>query len=552
MQNTRISLLVLVVTLAMTALLWVPMTWGFAEEPLPFRDPYTGEVTDEEVSSIHTDLAYALALAAGFSDDDAARILIWAQLVDSEQVGTGSQVKYHNCLGTFPTTPNPDDPGVCPSGKGAGAVIWPKSANSYNGSACTTSRFGVFSPFFHFPRTDNGELESIRNWAYGKSQVLNGYAAYAWGAQNAQVIDAACRYQMPVTIETGITAGSLEAFATYVHLLADSISHRNCITDLLNMDPPLTGIWGTHTIVKSREPRSCFYNPQNPSNDDEHGQEFGSGTGTDRSDDASKAVYDELVKRSYAREGKYYALDWNAPLTTMAGAPTLSEAAYNFIHNWAFRKDTGNEGEYAYSRRDYANQMATAIRAQRKVAPRTTLSGVSPSKSQTAGLGQNLTLTAKGKNFASDAIVRWNGEDLSTTFVSAKKLTAVIPAERIATEKSATITVFNPHGGGESKGKNFTCSYPTPSLKKLDPSGSAVNGPAITMTLSGKNFVTVSRVWWTLAKSTTELPVTYVSNTELRAAVAQELLVKAGKAKVQVETRGSKSRKSSKLTFTIK
>ncbi len=552
MKNMLIRRIALVAVLALFVPINVPMVWGFAEEALHFRDPWTGEVTDEEVSSIHTDLAYALALAAGFSDDDAARILTWDQLVDSEMFGIGAEVSHHNCLGVFPGSPDPDDPAVCPTGKGAGAVVWPKSANTYDGLACTTSRFGVFSPFFHFPRTDNGELENLRKWASGENPTLVGYAAYAWGSPTDQVIDADCRYQMPVTIETGIVAGSLEAFATYIHCLADSVSHRACMEDLFAMTPALPGIWGTHTILKTREPRSCFYNPQSPSNDDEHGQEFGAGTGTDRSDDAAKAVYDELVERSYAREGKYYAIDWNAPLSNMFGAPTLKEAAFNFIHTWGFQKDSGNKAEYAYSRHDYADQMVAAIRAQRKAAPRTTLSGISPTKSQTAGLGTSVTLTAKGKNFAADAIVRWNGDALGTTYVNAGKLTAVITADRIATEGSAVITVFNPHGGGESAGKTFAYTYPAPSLSKLNPTGAAVNGAPFILTLTGKNFVPVSKVWWTFNNAVTELPVTRISGTELRVPVTGAMLTAAGKAKVHVETQASKLLKSSKVTFTIK
>ncbi len=552
MKNIHVHRLAAIGVVFLLILANVSMSWGFAEEALHFRDPNTGEVTDEEVSSIHTDLVYTLALAAGFTDADAARILIWDQLVDSEQLGIGAKVTYHNCLGGFPDAPNPDDAGVCPAGKGAGAVIWPKSANAYNGLACTTSRFGVFSPFFHFPRTDNGELENIRNWAFGETQVLQGYAAYAWGTENAQVIDAACRYQMPVTIETGIQPGSLEAFATYLHMLADSISHRVCIADLMDMTPTLPGIWGTHTVLKTRDPKSCFYNPQSPSNDDEHGQEFGAGTGTDRSDDAGKAIYDELVNRSYAKEGNYYAIDWSAPLTGMAGSPTLQQVAFNFIHNWGFQKDTGSKGEYAYSRHAYADEIAAAIRAQRKKAPRTALNSISPTKSQTAGLGTQVTLTANGKNFAADAVVRWNGEALVTTYVSAGKVTAIIPANRIAAEGSAKITVFNPHGGGESGSKTFGYSYPSPTLSKLNPSGAAVNGSPFVLTLTGKKFVPVSKVWWTFGETTTELPVVYVSNTELKVPITAPMLGKAGTAKVYVETQGAKSLKSSKLSFAIK
>ena len=52
-------LLAVVVALSLGATLVL----AFAEEPLHFRDPYTGELTDEEISTIHDDLTYALGLA---------------------------------------------------------------------------------------------------------------------------------------------------------------------------------------------------------------------------------------------------------------------------------------------------------------------------------------------------------------------------------------------------------------------------------------------------------------------------------------------------------
>jgi hypothetical protein len=74
--------------------------------------------------------------------------------------------------------------------------------------------------------------------------------------------------------------------------------------------------------------------------------------------------------------------------------------------------------------------------------------------SATAG-GSGFTLTVTGSNFASGAVVRWNGSDRSTVFSSSTSLTASISATDIATASTATITVFNP-GSATSSPQGFT------------------------------------------------------------------------------------------------
>jgi hypothetical protein len=527
--------------------------WGFAEEPLYFRDPFTGVAGIEQVSSVHTELARALALAAGFNDADAAIMSIYNQLTDSMRFSsTNGMVYYTNCSGVYPPIPNPDDPAICPSGKGEGALIFPlyPSQTTY-GQPCVLARPGFFGPFFHFPRTDNGELENARKWAWGETRVLKGYAAFSWGTKGAEAIEGVCHYQMPMNIETGLEPGSLEAFGTYLHMLADSIHHRLCIADILALSATVPGLFGWPTLDPNREPKSCYYDWNNPSNYDENGVEFGSGNGTDRSDDASIAVYEELVRRSMAREGKYCPIDWNAPLIAMVGSPTLREACFNFIHNWAYEKETGNKGEYASLRRDYAHQMMDAIRAQRTLTHRPTLAGIAPARSQATGLGTNVTVTVKGRNMAPDAIVRWNGEALDATYVNPRKMTVIVPAAKIGSEGSAVITVYNPQGCGESAGKTFVYSYPSPALSRLNPGTAASGGPAFTLNLTGRNFIPLSKVRWTMGRVVTELPVTYVSPIQLQVQVTETMVTGKGAARVQVETAGDRILKSARLTFRI-
>jgi hypothetical protein len=57
------------------------------------------------------------------------------------------------------------------------------------------------------------------------------------------------------------------------------------------------------------------------------------------------------------------------------------------------------------------------------------------------------TLTVEGANFDTNAVVRWNGADLVTTFFSGTELTALVPAADVATVGTAQITVYNPASG---------------------------------------------------------------------------------------------------------
>ena len=82
-----------------------------------------------------------------------------------------------------------------------------------------------------------------------------------------------------------------------------------------------------------------------------------------------------------------------------------------------------------------------------------TLTTLSPS-SAAAG-GPDFTLTVNGSNFASGSVVRWNGADRPTTFVSATRLNATIPAADIAAAGTASVTVRNP-GGALSNALPFT------------------------------------------------------------------------------------------------
>ncbi len=92
--------------------------------------------------------------------------------------------------------------------------------------------------------------------------------------------------------------------------------------------------------------------------------------------------------------------------------------------------------------------------------PTPTLASLNPNSA--TAVGPSFTLTVNGTNFVNGSVVRWNGQNRQTTFVSSTQLTAQIPASDLATAGTAGVTVFNPApGGGVSNTANFTisCSY---------------------------------------------------------------------------------------------
>jgi hypothetical protein len=77
-----------------------------------------------------------------------------------------------------------------------------------------------------------------------------------------------------------------------------------------------------------------------------------------------------------------------------------------------------------------------------------------------AGSGP-LTLTVVGAGFSHGSVVAWNGSPLATQWLSARRLTAAVPATLLLQPGQAVVSVFN-HGpgGGMSPPSRFTVRDP--------------------------------------------------------------------------------------------
>jgi len=151
----------------------------------------------------------------------------------------------------------------------------------------------------------------------------------------------------------------------------------------------------------------------------------------------------------------------------------------------------------------------------------------------TAG-GPAFTLTVNGTGFASGAVVQWNSTALATTFVSATQLTATVAASLVATTGSATITVTE--NGVTSAGATFTIAAGQV-ITSLSPSSATAGGPALTLTVNGTGFASGAVVEW----NSTALITTYVSTTQLTAAVPASLIITPGSASITAMMAGTTS-----------
>jgi hypothetical protein len=177
--------------------------------------------------------------------------------------------------------------------------------------------------------------------------------------------------------------------------------------------------------------------------------------------------------------------------------------------------------------------------------PVPSLSSISPS-SATAG-SAGITLTVNGGNFIGGSIVRVNGSNRTTTFVSNTQLTATIPASDLATAGLLSITVFTPApGGGTSAAVTFTVNNPVPSISSISPNPVLALGGSFTLTVNGSGFVPGSVV----QVNGSPRPTTFVSPTQVTAQVSNNDILSVGQRTITVfnPTPGGGTSNSATLT----
>jgi hypothetical protein len=149
--------------------------------------------------------------------------------------------------------------------------------------------------------------------------------------------------------------------------------------------------------------------------------------------------------------------------------------------------------------------------------------------SATAG-SAGFMLTIKGTAFTPDATASWGTTPLGTIYVSPTQLIAAVPAGLIENTGTGSVTVSM--AAGTSAPSTFTINPAPPEISGLSSGSATAGGAAFTLTISGQYFTPASIAKW----GSTPLATTYISQTQIMAAVPASLIATPGAAAVTVST----------------
>lgn len=274
-RKWRRNLLLVTVTLLVAALFSLTLATALAwdEENLPFYDPLNPSYPingEESVSSIHFDLVGALAIAAGFSEQDAATIQLYSQMTDPGTFTAGGASYAFDADPTaFPMAPplsQATPSAACPDPQHTVEEVTMGGTGLIECPGCFTSRWGPYNIFFHFPHYDRAEeLGALESWAMGERGDLAAIATFGYSstvpftwtpvytiANVANIYEATACFitqTVPAANTGSIHSGSVQALGVYLHSLGDAWSHRECIEAADAQGEP----FGAHVTVKGPE-----------------------------------------------------------------------------------------------------------------------------------------------------------------------------------------------------------------------------------------------------------------------------------------------------------
>ena len=148
--------------------------------------------------------------------------------------------------------------------------------------------------------------------------------------------------------------------------------------------------------------------------------------------------------------------------------------------------------------------------------------------------GPTFKLTVNGTGFISSTVIYWESYDtpLTTTYVSATKVTAVVPADYITYPNTAYIYAYNPPpGGGNSPSVPYSVIALDPSLSSLSPTAVVAGSQATVLTINGSNFMQGASVLFDNQKA----PTTFVNSSELQVQIPKSQLSKPKIVQVAVQ-----------------
>jgi hypothetical protein len=175
--------------------------------------------------------------------------------------------------------------------------------------------------------------------------------------------------------------------------------------------------------------------------------------------------------------------------------------------------------------------------------------------STTAG-GAAFLLTINGTNFVAGATVTFGSNPaLTPVSITPTKITVTIPAADFTSAGTPNVTVTNPGpGGGASAPAAFTVNNPVPTLTAATAGGNThiSGGVAFVLTVTGTNFVSGNAGESTVVNFNGKAePTTFVSATQLTAAVPASDAATAGTFPVTVTNPAPGGGTTAAVNFTI-
>ncbi len=219
-----------------------------------------------------------------------------------------------------------------------------------------------------------------------------------------------------------------------------------------------------------------------------------------------------------------------APSGSSAWVPKLSSIANGLANGGTTLVSLAPGAHALVVHRDGATGTAASYSLTVTPAPsgQPAITGLSPA-TVTAGAAQ-FTLTVNGTGITPFSFARFDGVSLPSSSPAAGTVEAIVPAQLVTTGGVHTITLVNgPPGGGTSSGMTFTVNNPAPTLASV--AAAVPLGTSGTVTVDGSGFVAGgSIVRW----GTTDLATTFVSSTQLTAALPAAVNVVVGPVAVRV------------------
>lgn len=147
----------------------------------------------------------------------------------------------------------------------------------------------------------------------------------------------------------------------------------------------------------------------------------------------------------------------------------------------------------AGSRKD-AKGDSTIVDPEYAEAPEIT--SILPTSATVGSVGPSIVVA--GTNFVPRTVIQVDGAALMTTFVSGSELRATLPSNKLLQTGKLRVSVGTaPPGGGASKALDFSVENPKPVLTSISnpsPPSAPLGSQALTITVTGSNFVTGSVV----------------------------------------------------------